>query len=94
MQKWAAVTCLNFVKQDTTSGIEIQFAKGEYGTGFPFDGQGGEVARSYPPYTGLSDPGQGGDIDIDDDEVFVDGCSTVASKFVKNCFIKKTTVEQ
>ena len=80
MQKWAAVTCLNLVKADTTSAMEIQFVSGEYGTGFAFTAD--QVALSYPPYPGLSDPGQGGDIDLNNNQVFTDGCTGAASESI------------
>ena len=66
LQVWADQTPLNF--REVTRGsadIVIQFARGEHGDGYPFDGRGGTLAHAYFPGRGI-----GGDAHFDDHEYF------------------------
>ena len=66
LQSWADYTPLTF--REVTRGeadIVIQFARGEHGDGYPFDGRGGTLAHAYFPGRGI-----GGDAHFDDHEYF------------------------
>ena len=63
---WSQHTPLTFREITRgTADINIQFARGEHGDGYPFDGRGGTLAHAYFPGRGI-----GGDAHFDDHEAF------------------------
>ncbi|NXS80783.1 MMP7 protein, partial [Erpornis zantholeuca] len=65
---WSDVTPLQFQRVNRgPADIEIQFARGEHGDGYPFDGRGSTLAHAFAPGEGI-----GGDAHFDDDEKWSD----------------------
>ncbi|NWR60038.1 MMP7 protein, partial [Bucorvus abyssinicus] len=60
---WSDVTPLKFQRVYNNADIMIQFARGEHGDGYPFDGRGNTLAHAFPPGEGI-----GGDAHFDDAE--------------------------
>eukprot|EP00057_Strongylocentrotus_purpuratus_P033494 XP_791600.3 PREDICTED: macrophage metalloelastase [Strongylocentrotus purpuratus] len=67
-QVWSDVAMLEFQQTKfPRADILVQFARGNHGDGYAFDGQGGTLAHAYFPGDGI-----GGDVHFDEDESFTD----------------------
>ena len=56
---------LTFSETSRLSDIEISFASGDHGDGYPFNGPSGVLAHAFFPNSGL-----GGDAHFDEDETW------------------------
>uniref|UniRef100_A0A8D2KWG2 Peptidase metallopeptidase domain-containing protein n=1 Tax=Varanus komodoensis TaxID=61221 RepID=A0A8D2KWG2_VARKO len=62
---WSDVTPLQFRRTTRPADIEILFASGAHGDGYPFDGRSGTLAHAFAPGWG-----EGGDAHFDEDETW------------------------
>jgi len=72
MATWAAVaqiTWLPGVSATAAQTVNVLFAAGEHGDGFPFDGPGGILAHTFPPPPTSAEP-LAGDVHLDDAETW------------------------
>ncbi|XP_040590694.1 matrilysin [Mesocricetus auratus] len=72
LRMWSEHIPLNFIRvRWGTADIMIDFARGDHGDSFPFDGPGNTLGHAFAP-----GPGLGGDAHFDNDEYWTDGTDT------------------
>ncbi|XP_035389854.1 matrix metalloproteinase-20 [Electrophorus electricus] len=78
---WNEATPLDFIRvNDSKADIIISFTTKAHGDFFPFDGPKGVLAHAFPPGEGV-----GGDVHIDDDEVWTMDYSQSGTAWKNDC---------
>ncbi|MFB3777987.1 MAG: matrixin family metalloprotease [Bryobacteraceae bacterium] len=75
LEEWARVAGVSFAPADAgnrPSTVNVLFASGDHGDGYPFDGQGRVLAHTFYPSPPNPEP-IAGDMHLDDDEEWVAG---------------------